>query len=278
MEKIVPSFDTLRSCARVQTPKTGGSGTVIYTAKNSQGTHSTYVLTNEHVVDDSIQFKTRWSPILRRDVKDQVLGTVGVHFFQYRWEQRAVGATGVEADIMAYDKDEDIALLKLRVDNPAEAVAHLFPKGTETNLRPGMSVIAIGAALGEPPIITEGILSRFGREIDNREYWIQTAPTIFGNSGGAVFLKETEQFIGIPAMIAVQMVGFGGSDAITHLSYIVPVTRIYKFLDDQLFRFIYDLSFTEEGEAKAREDKRKSEELKIAAKEELGGKEKGYSQ
>ena len=263
--------ETLLACTRVRSDNIGGSGTVIYSAKNKDGKFSTYILTNQHVVANNIKHETKFSPLLQHDVKTDVRGTVEVHFFRYRWEQRAVGSTSVEADIMAYDPDEDLALLKLRSDDTVDSVAKLYPKGQESKLPIGIQTIAIGAGLGEPPVLTQGYLSQFGREIDNREYWLQTAPTIYGNSGGAVFLVDTQEFIGVPSRISVVLAGLG-LDAITHLSFIVPITRVYKFLEDQMFRFIYDPKFTEEGEEKARDEKRKEEERKVAQKESKGEK------
>ena len=89
---------------------------------------------------------------------------------------------------MAYDNEEDLALLKLRSDNTVEHIAELYPRNRESELRVGMKVIAVGAGMGEPPVQTEGLLSQFGMEIDRREYWLNSAPTIYGNSGGALFL------------------------------------------------------------------------------------------
>lgn len=263
------SRKTIEACTRVRAGDAAGSGTVLYSTKNKDGTCSTFILTNEHVVDGAIKIEKKWHPVLKRNIEQEVTSTVEVDFFSYRWEQRVVGAQGIQADIVAWDKEEDLALLKLRSDDPAKSVAKMYPKGAETKLRIGMPTLVIGAAMGEPPVLTSGRLSRYGQEIENREYWLQTAPTIFGNSGGAAFLENTEEFIGVPARIAVVMLGFS-ADAITHLSYIIPITRVYKFLDEQMFRFVYDSEFTEEGEAKAREDKRKQEELRIVAKSQLG--------
>jgi len=241
----------------------------LYSAPNKDGDYSTYILTNEHVVDNNIKIEKRWNSVLKRDVRKEVLGTIEAHFFNYRWEQRAVGASAVEGDIVAWDKDEDLALVKLRSDEPAKAFVKLYPRGDERKLGIGTPTMAIGAGLGEPPVLTVGRLSQFGREIENREYWLQTAPTIFGNSGGAVFLEDTEEFIGVPARIAVVMLGFS-ADAVTHLSYMIPITRVYNFLDDQMFRFIFDSNYTEAGEETAREEKRKEEERKLEVKTEVG--------
>lgn len=267
------SREMLLPNVRVAAMKVGGSGTVIYSEKGENGEYSTYVLTNHHVVDNNIEIKKKWSPLLKRDKKDESMTSVDVHFFKYQYQSRAVGVTAIDADIMAYDPDHDLAIVKLRDTEAVPAVAKLYPRGAESKLRLGTPVIAIGAALGEPPVLTTGRLSQFAREIDNKEYWLSTAPTIFGNSGGALYLEETEELIGVPARIAVTMLGFS-PDVITHLSFAIPITRIYEFLDEQMFRFIYDSNFTEKEEAAAREKKRKDEETKIA-KEDMEGDEEG---
>jgi S1-C subfamily serine protease len=257
----------LKPCVRVHAGKAGGSGTVIYSKPNKKG-HSTYILTNHHVVEGLIKIDKKWSTLLKRDVKMDVFGIPDCQFFEWRYKSRVVGARSIEADIMTYDADEDLALLKLRYDEPCVEAA-LFARGAEEDLRLTMPVYAVGAGMGEPPLITGGFLSQFGREIENREFWLQTAPTIFGNSGGAVFLADTYEFIGVPARIAVNMMGFG-ADAITHLSYCIPITRVYDFLESQLYRFIFDPKFTEEGEATERERRRKEEERSLAAREHVG--------
>ncbi len=249
-----------RPTVRVRTERAGGSGTVLFSENGS-----TYVLTNEHVVSGAISIEKRWSTLLKSERKIDVFDPVSVEFFEYQYSSRAIGGTSVQSDIVAYDKDEDLALLKLRGTNPAPAVATLLARGEENNLRVGMPVIAVGAGLGEPPVQTQGYLSQFGMEIDRREFWLNTAPSIFGNSGGALFLADEDrfEFIGVPARISVAMLGWS-ADAITHLSYAIPVTRVYSFLEDQMFRFIYDDTFTEEGEEQAREALRKREEEKMA--------------
>jgi len=258
---------------RIRSGNVGGSGTVLYSAANGNGGHSTYILTNHHVVENNIEVQKKWSPLLKKKVDIDILGTVETHFFKWQYSSRAIGATEILADIMTYDVEEDLALVKIRDEDLAPGVAKLFKRGEEKNLRLGEPLLAIGAGMGEAPVVTQGILSQFGREIENREFWLSTAPTIFGNSGGAVYLSETSEFLGVPARIAV-IASFFGGDAITHLSYFIPITRVYKFLEDQMFRFVYDPDFTEEGEAKAREEARKKEEQKLVGKDEEGEEKK----
>jgi len=249
-------------CVRIRTQKAGGSGTVIYSEEGEDG-FSTYILTNHHVVDDCIKVEKKWSALLKSERKTDVFEAVDAHFFNYRWESRATGGLSIQSDIVAYDEDQDLALLKIRSGDKTPTAARLYPRDKENDLRAGMPVICVGAGLGEPPVQTNGVLSQFGQEIDRKEFWLNTAPSIFGNSGGALFLAETYELIGVPARIAVTMLGFS-ADAITHLSFAIPITRIYEFLEEQRFRFIYDDEFTEESEADLRRQLREEEERKMA--------------
>lgn len=262
----------LLPCVRVRAGKAGGSGTVIYSVAGNDGDHSTYVLTNYHVVQSLIEVKDRWDPVLQRDVKQDVRGLAEVHLFGYRWSSRAIGTTTIEADIAAYDVEEDLALLHLR-SGQEMPTARLYPRSKETELRVGMPVFAVGAGLGEPPVITSGLLAQFGREIEHREYWLNSAPSIYGNSGGALFLARTGELIGVPSRIAVTAGFLGALDAITHLSFAIPITRIYQFFEDQLYRFIYDSSYTEESEAAERKRRREEDRLAILAQQQREGTE-----
>jgi len=255
------------ACARVRAERAGGSGTIIWSGPQA----STYVLTNFHVVEGLIKVEDYWDPVLQREAKRDVRGLPAVELFAYRWESRATGATSVEAEIVAYDRDEDLALLHLRSSQAPPAVASLYPRGEEGKLRIGMPVFCVGAGLGEPPVTTYGILSQFGREIEHKEYWLSTAPSIYGNSGGALFLADTLEMLGVPARLAVMGGFLGGSDAITHLSFAIPVTRIYDFLEQQCFRFVYDSTFTEDGEAKERRRRKDADRMQLSQKERAEG-------
>lgn len=272
MERVNPKDYALRHqsialpCVRVRANEAGGSGTVIFSEQNDNGEYSTYLLTNHHVVDGSISVKKEWSTLLKRERKMDYFEPVDAHFFEYMWESRNVGGNTKKCEIVAYDPNEDLALLKLRDTREVPAVASMFPRDEEKKLKVGMPVVAVGAGLGAPPVQTEGVLSQFGIDIDRKEFWLQTGPTIYGNSGGALFLRDTYELIGVPARIAVTLSGFS-SDAITHLSFAIPITRIYDFLEEQRFRFIFDDGFTEEGEAELRRDMREDAERELAGED-----------
>ena len=159
--------------------------------------------------------------------------------FDFEYGSWEAGHSAYKADIMCYDKDMDIGLLKIKSEKKFDNVAKMFPKGEyKKQLRLFQPVYAIGCGLGHPPLQTRGQLAGFTDVIDNYPYWLSTAPTIFGNSGGSVYRGDTFEFIGIPSRIAVMATGFS-ADAITHMSYFIPILSIYNFLEEQLFNFIF---------------------------------------
>ena len=231
---------------RVRTRKAGGSGTVIY-SKEFKKESCTYVITNHHVISDNIKVQKKWNPILKKKVDTEILDTVSVEFFRYNNFSHCIGSFAVEADIVAYseyDGGQDWALLKTRdTESTHEFVAELYPKKEIKSIHIFDSCFAVGASLGHPPIATEGHISYMDDEIDHYKYWMSTAQTIFGNSGGSVYRwskrRERYEYIGIPSRISIQPMGFS-ADAITHMGYFIPIDRIYDLLDENEYQFIYD--------------------------------------
>jgi hypothetical protein len=123
-----------------------------------------------------------------------------------------------------------------------------------------MELYCVGCGLGERPLMTYGYLSGMNREIENYHYHLSSAASIFGNSGGAVFEKDSLSFIGVPSRISVTLFG----QAITHMGYFIPISRVYDFLDEQCFQFIYDSKYSPSECEKLREQKREKELYRIA--------------
>jgi S1-C subfamily serine protease len=175
---------------RVRTGKAGGSGTVVYSKKHNGEAH-TYVLTNHHVIADNILVEKKWDPVLKKKVDTEILDTVQVEYFRYNNYSHCIGSFAIEADIIAYSEYEggqDFALLRIRdKENTADWVAKTFPLTDIDSIHIFDKVFAVGASLGHPPIATEGHVSYMDDEIDHYNYWMSTAQTIFGNSGGAIY-------------------------------------------------------------------------------------------
>jgi len=249
---------------RITAEKTHGSGTIIYSEPNpkNKNRYDTYILTNEHVIDFLIKIEKKWSNIFKRKIEKDILGTPEIETFKYEWSSRIYTSEGNKASIVAYDKEEDLALLKLRSPEKYPYPAKLYPIDKVKELKCFMGTYTIGCGLGEKPVITQGFLSGFGYEIENKEFIMNTAPSIFGNSGGACFLESTNRFIGVPSRLSVILLGFS-ADAITHMGYIIPIWRVCKFLKDQYFHFIYDNNYTLEQCEQMKKEAKERDELKM---------------
>ena len=248
---------------RVRTKKAGGSGTVVYSEKYKDEVY-TYIITNQHVIDDSVHIEKRWDPVLKRKVDKEILDTVYVEYFKYNNYSHTVGSFAVEADIVAYsevDGGQDWALLRMRdTENKADWVANMFPLDDIENVHIFDDCYAVGASLGHPPVASNGMITYMDDEIDHYKYWMSSAPTIFGNSGGAVYRwsgnRKKYEYIGIPSRISIQPMGFS-ADAITHMGYFIPIDRVYNLLEENDYQFIYDDSISIDECKKVRKKKQK---------------------
>lgn len=243
---------------RVRATKSMGSGTLVYCKLEDPkrpDEYETLVLTNHHVIEDLIKVKDDWDSTAGRKRFREFREPAIIEFFEYKHHSRVTSKNGKEAEIVAWDDKVDLALLRL------EAIAEFGPVAVladrermDRGLYAFDEVYCVGCALGEDPVITHGQLSGFDCKIEAHPYLLHTAPSIFGNSGGALYLEETRELIGVPARIAVT----GYSQAITHMSYAIPTTTIFKFLDDKDFQYVHDPAFTSLQCKKMRERKQKA--------------------
>lgn len=245
---------------RVRTERSAGSGTVVWSGKAHDGWH-TFVLTNHHVIEDAIKIEKKWDAKLGREVKREFRSAVTVEFFQYNNLSKNIGATATQADVVAWDDRQDLALLETRDrETSSRYVAAVMPIDNVSEVRIYDRLFAVGAALAHPPISTEGILNYLDDEIDNMSYWMSSSQIIFGNSGGAVFRWSPErgryEFLGVPSRVAVTFTG-----VVTHMGYFVPPKRVFGFLEGSRHRFIYSPTlFTYESELKVRDKEREERE------------------
>jgi len=268
--------EMLWTTVRVKSSKAWGSGTLVYSRQDKTGKWHNYVLTCHHVIADNIKVEKKWNPKVGMDVKKEVRTPVEVQFFYYENLSHARGLSGsFRAEIVSYDADQDIALLELEKNSLTEPIAYMYPYHEEDKIHVFDEIYCCGAAMAHKPITTKGIITFMDEIIDDYEYWMSSAASIFGNSGGAIFRYSKKrshyEFLGMPARIVVNMAGFS-QDAITHMGFFVPVTRIYSHLKDNHYGFIYDNKQTYEGCKKAREAAKKEAEKLFMAR--YGGEAK----
>jgi len=260
-KKLLKAYEA--SC-RVDAKQARGSCTIIY-SKNKE----TFALTNFHVIERNLSYKEVFDSLLQKDVKNEYKEHVEVLFPRMSGD-RVSGHSTVLADIILYERQQDIALLKFR-DKNEYPYAEFYPEDTCKDV-PMLSTLAcIGAALGQKPIATFGHLNGVQIEIDNFEYWMSSAPSIFGNSGGGIFVLDDEQkwlFLGIPSRISVVPMGFT-ANAVTHMGYFIPLFRIYDWLEENCYQFLYNDEFTSEECDEMRQEKIEEDLIKLLAKKKM---------
>lgn len=246
---------------RVSTGKATGSGTIVASVKRTEADEdgelgfNTYVLTNHHVVDSAIRVEKTYDPSKGRYVTKDYRDLVRVEAFEYKNLSTITSRTTADAAILAYNAKRDIALLRLKTNQEFEFVAKILPTEKAREIHIFDELITVGCGLGNPPFPTAGWLTGKDVEIDHYPYWQSSCPSIFGNSGGAIFLARTKELIGIPSRVAVTG-GMFGSSAVTHLSYCIPPSEMHKFIKEEGYFFLVDPSHNEAADLKAIKERR----------------------
>jgi len=274
-EEIVDIHNTvLYPVVRVRTRKAGGTGVIIYSApipsakatgrpEHAEGSkYETYLVTCWHVIEDAITWKEKWSDIAKRNIKVESKELVTVEIFEYEELSKCIGGTTYKGEIVTWNKEKDLAVLRLKTVKSFSKVAKLYPKGKADEIKLGESMVACGCSLGHEPLFNFGNLVAKHDMIDNEEYWMTTANTVFGNSGGPVFLLKTKEYLGNSARISGVRMGFG-FDVITWMGFFIPIDSIYTFFDEKYLQFLYDPNTTSKICEALRKAKEKEEEKKL---------------
>jgi len=232
----------------------GGSGTAIYSKIGKVG-YSTYILTNHHVIASAISVESKWDSDLQKEAKQEKRSIVYVESFKYRELSDPIGTLKIEAEIILYDQDADLALIKLRSEDKFPYIAELLPK--DGKIFTMDETVAVGCSLLWPPVPTRGVITRKNFQVDSLPYHTSSSQIIYGNSGGAMFTGDGK-LIGIPSMVAI--IGWG--TPIVHMGLFIPLDRIYKWLEKEDYQFIYDPNKKEDECLKVREDKIKKKKEK----------------
>jgi len=257
---------------RVRTLKAGGSGTIIYSKPDKQNKYESFVITCAHVIDDAISIKREWDSFLKRKIEKEFTEQVQVEIFDYVDLSKVNSSNAIRADIIAYDKLVDIAILKLDSPKPCPYIAKLIDKDKIDSPRLFMDAYASGCSLGHDPICNQGQITYLNEKIENKQYLMSNCSSIFGNSGGALFLADTGEQVGITARISSIQLGFG-FDIITWMGFSIAPQEIYKFIDEQELKFLYDTTDTYGAAMKRREKKQKEALLARRIEEESGEEE-----
>jgi len=245
---------------RVRAGQAGGSGVLIYSAPDlkHEGNFINIALTCEHVIDGNIKIIDEWDAVLKRQVKKDILEEVTVEVFDYEGS-KVVSANSTTGKIIAYDKNHDVAAIRLNNPRQMPYVATLYPKGELENLKLFDDVWVSGCSLLHDPFSSQGSLTYLREMIEQKSYLMTNAPSIFGNSGGGLF-HGSGYLLGLTSRITAIQLGFG-VDVMTWMGFSTHPERIYEFIDHQELKFLYDDSDNYYS-AMERRDARRKDALK----------------
>jgi hypothetical protein len=214
--------DLLHPSVQINARDAVGGGTLFHTEPlGASGAHLAHILTAYHVIQKSLGERGRRpEPIEAR---------------LYREDGSVLG--NFTAEVVSHSEPRDIALLRVRVGEPIKTLARLAGRPFLKTVRVFTPVYAVGCPLGHDPIPTLGEISSLNKKVGGENFWMVNAPTIFGNSGGGVFHRETHELIGVSAMICTydNIV----STPVPHLSIVTSLATVYDWLDAQGLAYLY---------------------------------------
>jgi serine protease Do len=138
------------------------------------------------------------------------------------------GAVYKKAELLDENADRDLALLRVKIDEPEEGTpkpdVEPLALGDSEAVVVGERAIAIGNPLGLDHTLTDGLVS--ARRIYEGKPWIQmSVPVSPGNSGGPLFNMKGE----VIGVITAQILGGMGGRA-QNLNIAVPVNDLKKMI------------------------------------------------
>ena len=221
-----------------------GSGTIIFSSGRKHDSWKdegiwSLVLTNHHVVSGAISISDEFDPKKGKTVKKETRRPVHIRLWDYNDYSTAVGTTGRVGRIVAWDKDRDLALLRLDdKERVIESVAKFWPEKVGGPYL-FQKTWAVGSGMGNPPYPTEGLLSGInGKDVKGRSLYLSSSPIIFGNSGGSLWAyskkRDMYEMIGVPSMVGA----YGWGSIIPHIAWSRPITEIRAFLRENDFGFV----------------------------------------
>lgn len=232
LNAIAPDdFTTLLSpTVKISSKSDVGSGTVVYSAKHG-GRHLTYVLTAYHIVEQNYDPRT----------------PIPLEVMTFKEGRKVREEAGV---VVSVNPDLDLALIEIETEKGFDAVAKMISPEKAQNVRLYARVHALGCPLGYAPIPTSGELTSKSKVLDGQSYWMINAPTIFGNSGGGIYLADTGEMIGILSRISAykNLIDV----AVPHMGIVTSMPDIYAWLEREHYQFLFSDRFTYEDCGRAR--------------------------
>lgn len=201
-----------------------GGGTLVRSEPEEGERCGSYVLTAFHVVQKAAD-------------KDDP-GTIRVRLYR----ESGAPSEQVDAELLLSDERRDLALLKLKSERRYPFAARLATRDRIRDTAVFTPIYAVGCPLGHDPLPTSGEITTLRKDVNGERFWMMNAPTIFGNSGGGVFHRETMEMLGVSAMICT----FENpvTTPVPHLGILVPMDAVADWLRANHYGYLVDPGLT----------------------------------
>jgi hypothetical protein len=206
--------DLLGPTVQLMGEETVGSG-VLLPSELVDGTtdeYVTYLVTAWHVIRD-----IQTSP-------DATSAPIPVTIYSRTGEVR-----NETAQMLKHDVGLDVALLKLNTTSAVECGAKLASRERLRLVSTFEQIYAVGCPLGNDPIPTFGEIADTRHTVDGQHYWMISAPTYIGNSGGGIFDADTHELLGIFTKIYTH--GTLRPTVVPHMGLATPLPAIYDWME-----------------------------------------------
>ena len=178
-----------------------GSGVII-----KEDNDKIYILTNNHVVEDSTELSVKF-----------------------------IDDKSYDAKVEGVSERKDIAVLSIaKKDIEASTLEQIkvATLGNSDELKVGNGIIAIGNALGYGQSVTTGVVSAVNREVSTDEYvqdMIQIDAAINGGNSGGALLNSNGELVGINS-IKYSNSGSSSSASIEGMGFAIPISDVDEII------------------------------------------------
>lgn len=197
---------------RLEGASTVGSGVILKSTPHPDGRgHQTLLLTAWHVVRD----------IQSNGSNDKLPVPLEI--------RRQDGSRFEIGRLLAKNVELDAALLILQTREPVMHGAHLASRSALASMQVFDEIYAVGCPLGNDPIPTRGAVSDLSHMLNETSYWMISAPTYIGNSGGGIFDGQERRLMAIFSKIYTH--GTIRPTIIPHMGLASPLCAVYDWLE-----------------------------------------------
>ena len=193
---------------------TVGSGVLLTSRHLGKGAgYETLLITSWHVVRDILADAGSNS------------APVPVSVFDLNGDVRSLTAS-----LLCREVKMDAALLRLNTRKRLNHGATLATREDLDSRRVFHNLYAVGCPLGNDPIPTRGEIVDLTHVVDGTSYWMISAPTYIGNSGGGIYDAQSGRLMGLFSKIYTH--GNVRPTVVPHMGLVTPLGPFYDWLEE----------------------------------------------